>query len=90
MPISLAELRRVVGAAWDAGRWDDDADFKVSAAQCRAVPDSDAADADGNPIATFHCSECGAGAWADADSVTPFCPMCGRAVANAGEWTGER
>lgn len=51
-----------------------------------AVFDSDAVDKDGNPIAMLHCHRCGKGGWADIDSVTRYCPDCGRVVANCREW----
>ena len=43
-------------------------------------------DKDGNPIAMLHCHRCGKGGWADVDSVTRYCPDCGRVVANCREW----
>lgn len=32
------------------------------------------------PFTSYRCSRCGAGNWADADSVTPYCPECGAEV----------
>ena len=46
-----------------------------------AIPkDSSFRDADGNYLGTYKCLLCGAEVWADLDSVTPYCPMCGAKV----------
>ena len=46
-----------------------------------AIPkDSSFRDADGNYLGTYKCLLCGADVWADLDSVTPYCPMCGAKV----------
>ncbi len=39
---------------------------------CRAVGE--------DPLGFRSCSSCGYEAWADEDSVTPYCPMCGSKV----------
>ena len=47
----------------------------------RAIPkDGSVRDADGNYLGTYKCLLCGAEVWADIDSVTPYCPMCGAKV----------
>ena len=46
-----------------------------------AIPkDSSVRDADNNYLGTYKCLLCGAEVWADIDSVTPYCPMCGAKV----------
>lgn len=46
-----------------------------------AIPkDSSVRDADGNYLGTYKCLICGADVWADLESVTPYCPMCGAKV----------
>ena len=86
VPVKIAELIELEEAAWDAGRWGDDADYEVELAHTFAVFDSDAVDEEGNPIAMLHCHCCGKGGWADADSVTKYCPDCGRVVMNCRGW----
>lgn len=86
VPVKIAALIELEEAAWDAGRWGDDADYEVELEHTFAVFDSDAVDKDGNPIAMLHCHRCGKGGWADVDSITRYCPDCGRVVANCREW----
>lgn len=46
-----------------------------------AIPkDSSVRDDDGNYLGTYKCLICGADVWADLESVTPYCPMCGAKV----------
>ena len=46
-----------------------------------AIPkDSSVRDADNNYLGTYKCLACGADVWADIDSLTPYCPMCGAKV----------
>lgn len=46
-----------------------------------AIPkDGSVQDADGNYLGTYKCLLCGAEVWADLESVTPYCPMCGAKV----------
>ncbi len=46
-----------------------------------AIPkDSSVRDANNKYLGTYKCLACGADVWADIDSVTPYCPMCGAKV----------
>lgn len=80
LPVTVAELRSAMLDAWEAGSWDDDCDFAVDVEETDAVLTRAAVDSDGKPIAPCACSKCGWDGWADVDSVTPYCPMCGRKV----------
>ena len=86
VPVETGNLIELEEAAWDDGRWGDDADCEVKLAYTFAIFDSDAVDEEGNPIAMLHCHCCGKGGWADADSVTKYCPDCGRVVMNCRGW----
>ena len=78
LPVTAGELRQAFAAAWNAGAWDDDCDCLVEVEVTDAVLTSAAVDSDGKPVAPCACAKCGYDAFADVDSVTPYCPICGR------------
>ena len=84
-PMTPQSIRQVAELAWNAGA---DGDMEAIEAICpelaetEAVPKSAAVDSAGRPIAGCYCKACGADVWADVDSVSPYCPMCGRRVRN--------
>ena len=85
VPMMPHAIRQVAELTWNAGA---DGDMEAleaifpEVAETEAVLESSAVDAEGRPIAGCHCKACGAGAWADVDSLTPYCPMCGCHVRN--------
>lgn len=78
IPATAGELLKALFEAWNAGAWDDDRGLLVEVAETDAVLTSASVDSDGKPIAPCACAKCGYDGFADVDSVTPFCPICGR------------
>lgn len=72
IPVAVEELCGLASRNWNDGAWDEwEADASsVEVATC-------------TPMVTYvgvKCSACGKWAWKDVDSITPYCPECGRMV----------